>query len=286
MTTASQNISPDHVADYYDRLTDLIGEAAGGNLHFGYWPHPHDGSSLGVAADRLTDHLIGKLGDIAGRRVLDVGCGSGRPTVRLARSGPAEVVGVTVSPVQIERATALAEREGVADRVRFVRADAMTLPFPDASFDAVWALECMFHMPSPAQVLGEIARVLRPGGRLAVMDVVLREPVARRDRGAVERGRSMFAVPAHIELVEYPRLILGAGLRLEELADLGDDIIRPSMDALGGAVVANSAAYAAAFGVDTERFDTLVAEWARMNSSLKLGYVVLTAKRPECPAGG
>ncbi|MFK4267458.1 SAM-dependent methyltransferase [Streptomyces milbemycinicus] len=285
MTTASQNISPDHVADYYDRLTDLIGEAAGGNLHFGHWPHPHDGSPLGVAADRLTDHLIGKLGDIAGRRVLDVGCGSGRPTVRLAQRAPTEVVGVTVSPVQIERATALAEREGVADRVRFIRADAMALPFPDASFDAVWALECMFHMPSPAQVLGEIARVLRPGGRLAVMDVVLREPIASRDRGVVERGRSMFAVPAHIELVEYPRLILGAGLRLEEMADLGDEIIRPSMEALGGAVAANSAAYAAAFGVDTEQFDALVAEWARMNSSLQLGYVVLTAKRPGCPSG-
>ncbi|MDX3224891.1 SAM-dependent methyltransferase [Streptomyces sp. ME19-01-6] len=280
MTTASQNITPDHVADYYDRLTDVFGEAADGNLHFGYWPHPHDGSPLGAAADRLTDHLIGKLGDVAGRRVLDVGCGSGKPAVRLALSARAEVVGVTVSPVQVERATALAEREDVADRVRFVCADAMTLPFPDASFDAVWALECMFHMPSPAQVLGEISRVLRPGGRLAVMDVVQREPVTTLDRDAVERGHSMFAVPAHIELAEYPRLILGAGLRLEEMADLGDEIIRPSTEALGRAAAANPAAFAAAFGVDTERFETLMAEWVRITAALHLGYVVLTAKRP------
>ncbi|WFB08992.1 methyltransferase domain-containing protein [Streptomyces sp. LX-29] len=281
MTDTPRNITPDHVADHYDRLTDVLDEASEGNLHFGYWPAPHDGSSVEVAAARLADHVIHKLGEVAGRRVLNVGCDSGKPAVRLALATPVdEVVGVTISPVQVDRATARAEREGVADRVRFQRADAMQLPFPDDSFDAVWVVECLFHLHSPAQALGEIARVLRPGGRLAVMDIVLREPIAAQEREAYERAASMFAIPDHIELAEYPRLISGAGLRLEELADLGDDIIGPSHQALEAAALAKPDAFAAAFGVKSDQFDGHVAEFKRIGAALDLGYVVLTARRP------
>ncbi|MDT3397721.1 methyltransferase domain-containing protein [Streptomyces sp. B1866] len=281
MTTAPQPVSPGHVADYYDRLTDLLDEAAEGNLHFGYWPPPHDGSSLGVAADRLTDHLIGKLGDVSGGRVLDVGCGSGKPAVQLARStSAAEVVGVTISTVQVERATALARRAGVADRVRFECADAMSLPFPDESFDAVWALECMHHMPSQAQVLGEIARVLRPGGRLAVMDLVLRGQASEQDSDAYDRARPVFAVSGHTELAEFPRLVCGAGLHLEEMADLGDDIVPPSMEGLRQAVCDKREDFAAAFGIELDKFDAFVKECTQIGQGDNLGYVVLTAKRP------
>ena len=63
----------------------------------------------------------------------------------------------------------------------FQLVNAMDMPFADETFDAVWALESLFHMPDRLQVLGEIARVLRPGGRLVLTDVTKRPTMGTYD---------------------------------------------------------------------------------------------------------
>lgn len=99
-----------------------------------------------------------------GARALDVGAGSGFVTEELLRRG----VAVTAVDASEAMAAELARRfpEAMA-RV----ADAERLPFPDASFDAVFANMCLHHVERPAVALAEMARVLRPGGRLAVTDL-------------------------------------------------------------------------------------------------------------------
>jgi avermectin B 5-O-methyltransferase len=270
--------TPADVGDYYDRMTSLLNRALGGNTHLGYWPNPDDGSTLGQASDRLTDHMIGKLRENTGRpvrRVLDVGCGSGRPALRLAHSEPVDIVGITISPRQVELATALAEQSGLADRVRFECADAMDLPFPDASFDAVWALECLLHMPDPARVFQEMARVLRPGGRLAAMDVTLRAPQST----GTDWSSSELAVPSLIPITAYAGMISDAGLRLTELTDIGEHVIAPSYGAMGDDVRANAHAYAEALEMTADDLETFVGKCSQWYTE-DIGYVVLTADRP------
>jgi len=105
-------------------------------------------------------------------RVLEVGSGPGRLAVRLARISPEVLVtGVDISPEMVERADSLAARSRVADRVRFVEGDVASLPFAEASFDAVVSTFSLHHWPSPAEGLAEIYRVLRPGGVLRIYDV-------------------------------------------------------------------------------------------------------------------
>jgi SAM-dependent methyltransferase len=106
--------------------------------------------------------------------VLDVGCGSGAFLVQHAGQ-VRRVAGIDLSDIQIDLA-----RRHLADRIAagtadIVRGDASVLPWPDASFTAVTCMAAFEVFPDPAQVLAEVFRVLRPGGR-AVMTIGERVP--------------------------------------------------------------------------------------------------------------
>jgi SAM-dependent methyltransferase len=100
-----------------------------------------------------------------GARVLDIACGTGNVTIPLARRG-ARVTGLDMMPHLLEEARARAAREGLP--IRFDEGFAETLPYPDGSFDVLVSMFGIMFSPLPATVVSEMARVLRPGGRLAL----------------------------------------------------------------------------------------------------------------------
>jgi demethylmenaquinone methyltransferase/2-methoxy-6-polyprenyl-1,4-benzoquinol methylase len=109
-----------------------------------------------------------------GHRVLDVACGTGDLTEAFARSPASEVVGLDFTPAMLEIA-----RHKTAERqrrhpggppVRYVEGDAMNLPFEDASFDAVSIAFGIRNVSDPPKAIREFARVLKPGGRLVVLE--------------------------------------------------------------------------------------------------------------------
>jgi arsenite methyltransferase len=106
---------------------------------------------------------------------LDVGAGPGSITATLAHAaGPDGLaLGVDVSEPMLARAV----RASAGPQVGFLRADAQRLPFRDQSFDVAVSIAVFQLIPDPAAALSEIARVLKPGGRLAVMIPTLRPPV-------------------------------------------------------------------------------------------------------------
>jgi SAM-dependent methyltransferase len=109
----------------------------------------------------------------AGDRVLDLGCGGGRHAFELYRRG-ARVVAFDHSADELAQVGAMFLAMGTAGEVpdgadgRVVQGDVLSLPFPDASFDAVIAAEVLEHIPDDERAMAEIARVVRPGGRVAV----------------------------------------------------------------------------------------------------------------------
>jgi SAM-dependent methyltransferase len=104
--------------------------------------------------------------EMRGKDVLEIGCGSGVHARLLAEAG-ARLTAVDLTPTAVELTKRRLEFAGLDADVR--EADAESLPFPDAAFDFVWSWGVIHHSESTDRVISEIARVLRPGGRIALM---------------------------------------------------------------------------------------------------------------------
>lgn len=102
--------------------------------------------------------------------ILDAGCGVGGSTIWLVKNYGARVVGIAISPSQIDRAKVNAERAGVNKLTEFYEMDYHATNFPNAAFDVVWAIESLCHSPDKSRLFKELYRILKPGGRLIVAD--------------------------------------------------------------------------------------------------------------------
>ncbi len=107
-----------------------------------------------------------RLGVAAGDRLLDLGAGGGRHAFEASRRG-ARVVALDADAAELKDVGGTFAAMGATD-VGAVNGDALALPFPDASFDRVIAAEVLEHIPEDRTAMGELVRVLRPGGTIAV----------------------------------------------------------------------------------------------------------------------
>jgi ubiquinone/menaquinone biosynthesis C-methylase UbiE len=149
-----------------------------------------------------------------GEKVLDLGSGSGTDVFCAARQvgESGQVVGVDFTDEQIGKAKRLRDRDGFA-QVEFVEATIDALSFEDGVFDVVISNGVINLSPIKHRVFAETARVLRPGGRLALADIVSGKPLKERTRRNVELWAACIA--GAIPLISYTETIEAAGFRIE-----------------------------------------------------------------------
>jgi len=107
-----------------------------------------------------------------GEAVLDVGSGIGGPARYLARAHGCHITGIDLTEAYCRTATALAERLGLADRVAYRQGSALAMPFADAVFDAAYTQHVAMNIADKPRLYAEIARVLKPGGRFGLYDLL------------------------------------------------------------------------------------------------------------------
>jgi 2-polyprenyl-3-methyl-5-hydroxy-6-metoxy-1,4-benzoquinol methylase len=170
-------------------------------------------SELGRITDAIERRLLLDLvGPVAGKRVLDVGCGDGELAVSLARSG-ADVTGLDRDPRMLRAAERRAADADVC--LSLVEASAGALPFAGASFDVVVSVTVLCFVSAPEGALAEFARVSRPGGRVVVGELGRYSSWAAERRLAGWLGSPTWRAAHFRSARELERLARGAGLNVE-----------------------------------------------------------------------
>jgi cyclopropane fatty-acyl-phospholipid synthase-like methyltransferase len=266
------------VAAFYDNVA-AVEVIFGESIHWGYWPVAEEYLSLAEAQNKLTDLVAAKSGAQSGMRVLDVGCGTGAPACKLARTTGASVTGVTISPKQAEVATARSAKAGLTARVEFQVADAVSLPFADATFDAAIAIESIMHMADQPSALREIFRVLRPGAAMAIADFTRRTAEFTLDTETPLGG--LVAVPTQDD---YMQMVSQAGFHVEDILDVGERT-KASYEKLIQRLAAQRSELTAACGEEQAAALEQNFEYgAAIAEDGKMSYLLLTARKPASQA--
>lgn len=145
-----------HVSEYHDSMVAFL-----------EWIWGRDFMAPGGEGN--VDRLVAGI-DLAGKRVLDIGCGIGGPAFVLARKYGALVTGIDLEPALVERATRRAAELGLAGRTEFRTVSLGPLDFPDERFDVVFTSGALTQTGDKAGIVAECFRVLKPGGILTCYD--------------------------------------------------------------------------------------------------------------------
>ena len=201
-----------HVAGHYDALDEAYRRVWGEHVHHGLWTASTDTPEQAAAA--LARRVADAAAIGAGDAVVDVGCGYGATSRLVAAERGARMTGLTLSAAQAAAAPP-------ADGVELLVRDWLANDLPDAAFDAAIAIESLSHMPDKPRAFAELGRVVRPDGRVALVDWLTREAPRRAEtrlllRPICEEGH----LPSMHSATEYEELLEAAGLTVVAFEDL------------------------------------------------------------------
>ncbi|MEA5532858.1 methyltransferase domain-containing protein [Crocosphaera sp. XPORK-15E] len=208
------------IAQFYDTSSELWEKIWGEHMHHGYYGRAgnYKINRRQAQIDLIEELLLwAKVKTVS--NFLDVGCGIGGSTLYLAEKFNATATGITLSPVQANRATERAYGVKLNEKTQFQVADALNMPFPDNQFDLVWSLESGEHMPDKQKFFQECYRVLKPGGTFICATWCHRptnswagELTADEKRHLQEIYR-VYCLPYVISLPEYETIARDCGLK-------------------------------------------------------------------------
>lgn len=159
-------------------------------------------ASASINDKQVVQRIADATGAAGKGRVLDLACGPGIVTAKLAERA-AEAVAFDATPEMLKRARERCEKAGLSN-VAFEQGDAEALPFDDASFDGIATRLAIHHFLHPERVIGEMFRVLKPGGTMVIADVIVSED---KDEAALQNAIEIIRDPSHIRMLPESELL-------------------------------------------------------------------------------
>lgn len=179
-------------------------------MHYGFWEPGVTNRRQAIAAENDAVISFGQIKK--GMRVLDAGCGVGGTAIHIARATGARVVGITLDPRRVALATRYAREAGVGDRVTFFVMDFHRMTFPADMFDAAYGIESICYAYPKQKFLREAFRVLKPVGRLVIMDgYAKRSPQREEERRVLHDVVRGFALAPLVSSAQMSRMTRACG---------------------------------------------------------------------------
>lgn len=192
-------------------------------IHFGYYDEDHTRHL--DAVENTNRVLADTIGITAADRVLDAGCGIGGSSIWLASEIGCDVVGIDITPSQIERSKRYVRREGVGDRVDIVEGDYTATGFDDGAFDVVWAVETVCHAEDTDEFIEEATRLLGDDGRLGLMGFFRTDAeLSSAERRRYDEWLDGWAMAGHFSLADAADRFEAGGFEEASVRDVSDAV--------------------------------------------------------------
>jgi len=191
-------------------------------MHHGYYPSPdysdHKAAQVDMI-DRAVDWAYGNdLSHKTPKNMIDVGCGVGGSSRHISQRFGCSGKGISLSPFQIQKANDFTKTARLDDRLQYMVADAMKMPFDANTFDLTWSMESGEHMPDKEQFMKELIRVTAPGGRIIIVTWCHRElndnetSLSDKEQRLLNKINDAYYLPDWVPPSKYMQLATSMGL--------------------------------------------------------------------------
>lgn len=200
-----------------------------GTKHFGYYPKGKEKISMVQAQKLMEDKLAESLNLPTNSLVLDAGCGEGNVAINLAEKYGLRIYGVDLLDFAVNKAISKSKELILQNKVKFKIGDYTKLDFPDKTFDGIYTMETLVHVPNYKKALKEFYRVLKPNGKLVLFEYSMASrkkftPKELKIADMVNEESGMHSLPYFVH-GKFPQILKNAGFENVVIKDNTSNIM-------------------------------------------------------------